>query len=94
MIQEFNKNKLSYSYTGSPEPLIWATIGQRLRLAAEKYPNNDALVAVWKNERYSYEHFFKICRRAAKGLMRMGVKKGDRVGILATNYTEWVITQF
>ena len=26
--------------------------------------------------------------------MHMGVKKGDRVGIWATNYTEWVITQF
>ena len=26
--------------------------------------------------------------------MHMGVKKGDMVGIWATNYTEWVITQF
>ena len=89
-----NKNCLSYAYTGSKTPLIWTTIGDRLRNITEKYPNNDALVAVWKNERYSYEHFYKICRRAAKGLMQMGVKKGDRVGILATNYTEWVITQF
>ena len=94
MLQEIKKNKFSYSYTGSTEPLIWATIGQRLKLAAEKHPNNDALVAVWKDESYTYEHFYKICRRAAKGLMRMGVKRGDRVGILATNYTEWVITQF
>lgn len=85
---------LSYKHTGSETECIWATIGDRLKEAAEKYPKNDALVAVWKNERYSYEHFYKICRRAAKGLLHMGVKKGDHVGIWATNYTEWIITQF
>ena len=68
-------NKLSYTYTGSETPLLWATIGDRLKHAAEKYPDNDALVTVWRNERYTYEHFYKICRRAAKGLMHMGVKK-------------------
>jgi len=87
-------NKLSYIHNGSEKQLIWSTIGDRLKDAAEKYPNNDALVAVWRNERYNYEHFYKICRRAAKGLMQMGVKKGDCVGIWATNYTEWIITQF
>ena len=95
MIAQTNeKNTLSYAHTGSENPMIWATIGQRLRHIAKKYPDNDALVAVWRNERYTYEHFYKICRKAAKGLMNMGVQKGDRVGILATNYTEWVITQF
>ena len=93
-LQNNENNKLSYTNTGSKKPLLWVTIGHRLKHAAEKYPDNDALVTVWRNERYTYEHFYKICRRAAKGLMHMGVKKGDRVGILATNYTEWVITQF
>jgi len=86
--------KPSYMHNGSEKPLIWSTIGDRLKHAADNYPDNDAIVAVWRNERYTYEHFYKICRGAAKGLMHMGVKKGDRVGIWATNYTEWVITQF
>jgi len=85
---------LSYQYTGSTQPLLWATIGDRLKLAAQQFPDNEALVAVWRDERYTYEHFYKICRRAAKGLIDLGVQKGDRVGIWATNYTEWVITQF
>ena len=86
--------KLSYSHMGSVKQLLWTTIGDRLKYTAEKYPKNDALVAVWRNERYTYEHFYKICKTAAKGLIDMGVKRGDRVGIWATNYTEWVITQF
>jgi len=88
------KKKLSYAYTGTEKPILWTTIGDRLKYIVEKYPDNDALIAVWKNERYTYEHFYKICKRAAKGLMHMGVKKGDKVGIWATNYTEWVVTQF
>jgi len=89
-----DEKKLSYVHMGSKRQLLWSTIGDRLKSAAEKHPDNDALVAVWRNERYNYEHFYKICRRAAKGLMKMGVKKGDCVGIWATNYTEWIITQF
>ena len=93
-MQKNSERELSYCSTGSEQPLIWTTIGDQLLKTAMQFPNNEALVAVWKNERYSYEHFYRICRRAAKGLMHLGVKKGDRVGIWATNYTEWVITQF
>ena len=89
-----NDKQLSYIHMGSKKQLLWSTIGDRLKESAEKYPENDALVAVWRNERYTYSQFYKICKRAAKGLMHMGVKKGDRVGIWATNYTEWIITQF
>ena len=32
--------------------------------------------------------------RAARGLLALGIEKGDRVGIWATNCAEWVITQF
>lgn len=84
----------SYAYHGSTEPLLWETIGDRLKHIATTYPANEALVAPWSNQRYTYEQFYKVCRQAAKGLMSMGLKKGDRIGIWATNYPEWVITQF
>ena len=32
--------------------------------------------------------------RVGRGLMDMGIGKGDHVGIWATNYTEWILTQF
>ena len=32
--------------------------------------------------------------RVASGLLRMGVAKGDRVGIWSTNFAEWVLVQY
>lgn len=88
------KKKLSYAFTCSEEPLIGETIGDMFERIAEKYPDNEALVYVPDDLRYTYAEFYNVCRKAAKSLMAMNVRKGDRVAIWATNYPEWVITQF
>ena len=86
--------KKSYAFTASETELLYYTIGEHLEETVTKYPETEALVATWRNERYTYREFYDICRRAAKGFMKLGVAKGDRVAIWATNYPEWVITQF
>ncbi len=73
---------------------IDATIGDFLDDMAVRYAENDALVYVDRGLRYSYKAFNEVCRQAAKGFMKMGIKKGDNVAIWATNYPEWVIAQF
>ena len=73
---------------------IDATIGDFLDDMAVRYAENDALVYVDRGIRYSYKAFNEVCRQAAKGFMKMGIKKGDNVAIWATNYPEWVIAQF
>ncbi len=88
------KVKKSYAFTASETGLLYYTIGEHLEQTVAKYPETEALVATWRNERYTYREFHDICRRAAKGFMKLGVAKGDRVAIWATNYPEWVITQF
>lgn len=74
--------------------VIEKTIGDVLDESAEKYPDNDAVVFVDKQLRYTYAEFKTLCDRAARGFMKMGVKKGDHVAIWATNHPEWVVTQF
>jgi len=70
------------------------TIGGLLDQMAERFSDNDALVYVDRGLRYSYREFNEVCRKVAKGLLKLGVKKGDHVSIWATNVPEWVILQF
>ncbi|MEA5113595.1 MAG: AMP-binding protein [Geobacteraceae bacterium] len=70
------------------------TIGGLLDQMAERFPDNDALVYVDRGLRYSYFEFNEVCRRVAKGLLKLGIKKGDHISIWATNVPEWVILSF
>ncbi|MDY0190507.1 MAG: AMP-binding protein [Desulfuromonas sp.] len=70
------------------------TVGGILEEMARRYPTNDALVYPDLNLRYSYAQYNELCDRVAKGLLAMGVKKGDNISIWATNVPEWVVLQF
>jgi len=85
---------LSYAYTGSEQPLIGETIGHMFERIAKTYPDNEALVYLPTGVRYTYREFHEICRAAAKSFIALGVRKGDRVAVWATNHPEWAIAQF
>ncbi|HEY5673336.1 MAG TPA: AMP-binding protein [Malonomonas sp.] len=70
------------------------TVGGLLEETARRFPHNDALVYPDRNLRLSYRQFDQLTDRIAKGLFRLGVRKGDHVSIWATNVPEWVILQF
>ena len=70
------------------------TMGELVDRVAEAYPDTEALVYPDRGLRYTYKEFREVCNQLAKGLMKLGVKKGDSTAIWATNVPEWVITQF
>jgi len=70
------------------------TVGGLLDQMAERFPDNEALVYPERGLRYSYRQFNDICRQVAKGLLRLGIRKGDNISIWAYNVPEWVILQF
>jgi len=70
------------------------TVGGLLDHIAGRFPENDALVYPERGVRYSYSTFNELCRQTAKGLLRLGIKKGDHLSIWAYNVPEWVILQF
>ncbi|MCG2827032.1 MAG: AMP-binding protein, partial [Thermoplasmatales archaeon] len=74
--------------------MIEKTIGDILDETAGKWPDKDALVYVDRGLRYSYKDFRDRCNSLAKGLMALGVKKGEHVAVWAYNVPEWVILQF
>jgi fatty-acyl-CoA synthase len=70
------------------------TVGGLLDYIAERFSDNEALVYPDRGLRYTYMEFNGVCRQVAKGLLRLGVKKGDHISIWANNVPEWVILQF
>lgn len=71
-----------------------ATLGQMLDEAIESHPDNEALVYVDRDLRMTYRQFGDIVDSLAKGLMALGVKKGEKVAVWATNVPYWVALQF
>ncbi len=76
------------------KPRFNQTLGDFLDEISAKYPDNDGLIYPQRNLRYSYQQFNEVCRQAAKGFLKMGIRPGDHIAIWATNYPEWVITMF
>ena len=70
------------------------TIGELLGRQASQFGDRDALVHVDWNIRYTWSEFKEECDRIARGLMALGINKGDHVALWATNYPEWVVAQF
>ncbi len=70
------------------------TMGALLEDIARRFPDNDALVYPDRGLRLSYRQFDALCDRVAKGLLAIGIKKGDHLSIWATNVPEWVVLQF
>ncbi|MGB9081287.1 MAG: AMP-binding protein [Desulfuromonadaceae bacterium] len=74
--------------------LLTHTVGSLLDDMARRYPANEALVYPDRGMRYTYSQFNAACRLIAKGLLRIGIKKGDNIAIWANNVPEWVLLQF
>ena len=74
--------------------LLTHTVGSLLDEIACRYPDNEALVYHERGLRYTYKQFNDACRLIAKGLLRLGIKKGDNISIWAYNVPEWVLLQF
>jgi fatty-acyl-CoA synthase len=85
---------LSYTHGTSAEPLLGDTIGSRLRLAADRFGDREALVDVPSDTRWTYRELDDRVDLLARALLGLGVAKGDRVGIWAPNRPEWVLIQY
>ena len=74
--------------------LQFLTLGQILDRSIENHPDNDAVVYYDRDYRLTYRQFGELVDQLAKGLMALGIKKGEKVAVWATNVPYWVTLQF
>ncbi|MDR2101070.1 MAG: AMP-binding protein, partial [Treponema sp.] len=65
------------------------TLGALLREKARTQPDRDFLVYADRDLRFTYAEFDRRVDELAKGFLAIGLKRGDHVGIWATNVPDW-----
>ncbi|MGO8999597.1 MAG: AMP-binding protein [Polyangiaceae bacterium] len=85
---------LSYASGTSDLPLLGETIGRNFERTVARFGDREALVDRATNRRYTYRQLDEEIDRAARGLLALGVAKGDRVGIWSPSSAEWMIVQY
>jgi fatty-acyl-CoA synthase len=70
------------------------TVGGFLSYWARKAPDREFLVYADRDLRFSYAQFDERVDKLAKGLLAIGLKKGDHLGIWANNVPDWLTLLF
>ncbi len=68
------------------------TLPDLLDEMAERYPDREAVVGA--GDRLTYREWRARARDLAKGLLRLGVRRGDTVALLMPNRPEWLVVDF
>lgn len=74
--------------------MITKTLGQVINGLAKEMPDREAVKYSTRDYRRTWKEFDEETDRVAKAFMALGVKKGDKVAIWATNVPEWFLTLF
>ncbi|HTI78745.1 MAG TPA: AMP-binding protein [Mycobacterium sp.] len=84
----------SYDAGPTETPILEETIGDNFERTVRANPDAEALVDMTSNRRWTYGELNDEIDVVARGLMSLGIERGDRVGIWAPNCPEWVVVQF
>ncbi|XP_072171614.1 medium-chain acyl-CoA ligase ACSF2, mitochondrial-like [Diadema setosum] len=93
------RNKYTISYSHGQDfptslPLQGKTIGQVLDDVTEASPDTEFVVSSAEGIRKTYLQFREEADRFAAGLLSIGIRRSDRLGVWAPNSYSWVLTQF
>jgi fatty-acyl-CoA synthase len=84
----------SYVRGDMDTPLLTDTIGSAFDRAVERYADRTALVVTHQRVAWSYAELKTNVETFAAGLLKLGLVRGDRIGIWAPNCAEWTVTQY
>uniref|UniRef100_A0A8C5EEQ5 Medium-chain acyl-CoA ligase ACSF2, mitochondrial n=1 Tax=Gouania willdenowi TaxID=441366 RepID=A0A8C5EEQ5_GOUWI len=84
----------SYVHGTSTISMIPLTVSQCLDATVQRWPDREAMVFLHDDTRKTFAQFQQDVDTAAAGLMALGLKRGDRLGIWGPNVYEWILFQF
>ena len=95
------KDGLSYWQAESDgEPLLETTVGDLLDRRADELPTQEAVVYSCYPEfggaldiRWTYQEYRERANAVARGLMALGLNKGDHIAVWAANLPEWLLLE-
>jgi fatty-acyl-CoA synthase len=85
---------LAYVSGATDEPLRFITIWQQLEKTVARHGARDAAIFDAEGMRLSWYDLKRRADELAAGLLALGLRRGNRVGIWAPNRHEWIVTQF
>jgi fatty-acyl-CoA synthase len=85
---------MSYVAGDRSPHLLDLTIPQLFARTVAQYGPREAAVFVEQGRRFTWDQLSETVDAFAAGLLALGLKPGDRVGIWSPNRWEWVATQF
>lgn len=74
--------------------MIEKTLGTMLYDLSINYPDREAVKYTDRDYRRTWKELYEEAKLLAKGLLSIGIKKGDHISIWANNVPEWFLTMF
>jgi fatty-acyl-CoA synthase len=85
---------ISYAHGAGAVPLLGETIGANLERTVARVPESEGLVSCHQGARFTWAELNAAVDRLARGLLGLGLGKGDRLGVWSPNRYEWALTQY
>ncbi len=84
----------SYAHGVTTTPLIGETIGAHFDRTVERWGGQPGLISRQQGIRWTWRELGEKVDAFAHGLIALGLKPGERIGIWSPNYAEWIVTQY
>ena len=88
------RNGLAHVIGDTSQPLWVEPIPVAFKRTVAAHGSREAAVFVEQGVRYTWAELDREVDALAGGLLKLGLEKGDRVGIWSPNRPEWLVAQF
>jgi acyl-CoA synthetase (AMP-forming)/AMP-acid ligase II len=88
-----SSERLSIIHGPAYPALVNWTFNDVIRHRLEHHPDNIVVYSQHQNEALTYRDLNKLADKLATGLRDVGIRRGDRVGVLLSNRSEYAVVR-